>query len=126
MIRTFDGAAGEVAFVWVIVTVCPATVNVPVLDAVVVFAATPYVTVPLPVPLAPAVTANQAVLVVAVHEQPDVVVTVRVPVPPAGAAFAEVGVTVKAQGAACVIVTVWPATVSVPVREVVPVFAATL
>ena len=55
------------------------------------FAATPYVTVPLPVPLAPAVTANQAVLVVAVHEQPDVVVTVRVPVPPAGAAFAEVG-----------------------------------
>jgi hypothetical protein len=84
------------------------------------------VTVPLPVPLAPAVTVIQLALLVAVHAQPAVVVTVTVAVPPLAAGVAEVGDTVKLHGAASVTVIVRPATVNVPVREVVPVFAATL
>ena len=42
-------------------------------------------TLPLPVPLAPAVTVIQASLLTAVHEQPAVAVTVTVgPFPPSG------------------------------------------
>ena len=64
------------------VTVWFATVNVPV-RAPPVFAATLIATVPLPVPLAPEVTDNQDVLVVAVHVHPAAAVTASGPaVPP--------------------------------------------
>ena len=61
------------------VTVCPATVNVPVRAAPVVLAATLNVTEPMPDPLAPAVTVIQGVVVVAVHAQdvPEVTLSVR-------------------------------------------------
>lgn len=62
------------------VNVWPAIVRVPVREADPVFAPTLYVTVPLPVPLAPAVTDSQPVLVVAVQVQPALAVTVTVPV----------------------------------------------
>ena len=81
---------------------------------------------PLPVPHAPAVTVIHVALLVAVHAQPAVAVTATVAEPPLAAALADVGEALKLHGKVCVIVTVWPATVSVPVREVVPVFAATL
>jgi hypothetical protein len=48
-------------------TGCPATVNVPVRGEVVVFAATEYLVVPLPVPFAPEVMASQDVAVDDVH-----------------------------------------------------------
>jgi hypothetical protein len=65
---------------WVIVTVCPATVSVPVRGAPLMFAEMAYVTVPLPEPFAPIVTAIQDALLEAVHVQPVVVVTVTLPV----------------------------------------------
>src|SRR5947208_17173073 len=55
---------------WVTVKVLPAMVSVPVREVAAVLAPTLYVTVPLPVPLAPAVTLSHAVFVVAVHVQP--------------------------------------------------------
>jgi hypothetical protein len=78
------GAAGCVT-----VKVLPAVVIVPVRDVVSVpvrdpdpvFAPTLYVTVPLPVPFAPAVTDSYPVLVVAAHVQPALAVTATVPVP---------------------------------------------
>ena len=48
-------------------------------DAVAGLAATLYETVPLPLPLAPAVTVIHAALLVAVHAQPAPAVTVTVP-----------------------------------------------
>jgi hypothetical protein len=61
------------------VTVCPATVNVPVRAAPVVLAATPKVTEPIPDPVAPAVTVIHDVVVLAVQAQdvPDVTLSVR-------------------------------------------------
>ena len=61
------------------VTVWPATINVPVRVAPVVFAPMLNVTEPMPDPLAPAVTVSQDVVVVAVHEQavPAMTLTVR-------------------------------------------------
>jgi hypothetical protein len=50
---------------------------------VVVFTAALKVTVPLPVPLDPAVTVTQLAPLVAVHAQPVMVVTATLPVPPA-------------------------------------------
>ena len=74
------------------VNVWPAIVSVPVRDADPVFAPTLYVTVALPVPLAPAVTDSHPVFVVAVHVQPALAVTVTVPVVATGdVKFAEVG-----------------------------------
>jgi hypothetical protein len=85
------------------------------------------VTEPLPLPLAPVVTEIHAALLVAVQLQPVVAVTVIVPVLPEAAALADVGEIDGAQGApACVTVNVAPATVSVPVREALDVFAATV
>ena len=61
------------------VTVCPATVNVPLRAEPVVLAATLKVTEPMPEPVAPAVTAIQEVVVLAVQEQdvPEVTLSVR-------------------------------------------------
>ena len=68
----------------------------------------------------------QLALLVAVHAQPDVVVTVTLAVPPLAVGEALVGDTVNAHGdPACVTVTVWPATVSVPVRDALVPFVAT-
>jgi hypothetical protein len=111
----------------VTVKVWPATVRVPVRDAVVVLAAALKLTDPLPLPEAPAVTVIHAALLAAVHAQPVGIVTVIDPVPPAVATFCEVGAIVAVQTTpACVTVKVWPAAVSVPVREAVEVLAAML
>ena len=82
----------------------------------------------MPLPEAPAVTVIQPTLLVAVQLQPVPAVTVTVPVVATDVVrFDEVGEIVNVQGApACVTVKVWPPIVIVPVREVVPVFAATL
>jgi hypothetical protein len=83
--------------------------------------------VPLPVPLAPAVTVIQLALLVAVQLQPEPAVTATLAAPPVNVALGLVGETPNVQGAAaCVTVIVWPAAVSVPVRPLVAVFAATL
>jgi len=84
--------------------------------------------VPLPVPLAPVPIVIHASLLVAVQLQPAAAVTATFPLAAiADGRFDDVGEIVNVQGApACVTVNVFPATVSVPVREVVPVLAATL
>jgi len=70
------------------------------------------------------VTVIQLVLLVAVQAHPVVAVTATVPVEPAAATLAEVAPIVGVQAAAaCVIVKVLPATVSVPEREVLVVLA---
>ena len=79
------------------VTVWPATANVPMREAPVVFAAMLNVTEPMPDPLAPAVTVIQDVVVVAVQAQdvPEVTLSVRLL---ASASTAKlVGVTVPVQ-----------------------------
>ena len=58
------------------VTICPATVTVPMRSSAVGLAAAVTLTVPSPVALAPTVTLSHAVLVVATHAQPPGAVTV--------------------------------------------------
>ena len=67
----------------VTVNVLPATVNVAVRVAVVVFAAALNATGPVPLPLAPEVTVSHAALLVAVQPHPVGAVTVTEPAPPA-------------------------------------------
>jgi hypothetical protein len=78
---------------WLTVTVCPATVKVPVRGEVDVLAAMLYATVPFPVPFPPEVIVNQEALLVAVQLQPGVVVTLAVLDPAAAGGFSEVGAT---------------------------------
>ena len=111
---------------WEIVTACPAIVSVPVRGLVELFAATVYATVPLPVPLSPLVTVIQDASLAPVQAQPVVVVTAVVNDPPAAAAGCAFGEIVKLQVPLCVTVSVCPAIVSVPVRGVDAVRAATL
>ena len=66
---------------WFTVKVCPATVRVPVLDEVVVLAATEKAVVPLPLPLLPEDMVIQVALLEAVQEQPVGAVTLTFPVP---------------------------------------------
>jgi len=87
-------------------------------------------TLPVPVPLAGA-TVIQLALLDAVHAQPFAVVTVTAPDPPVESYAAVVGATEYehpgvVDAAACVMVTVWPLTVIVPVRPVDAGFAATV
>jgi hypothetical protein len=86
------------------------------------------VTVPLPLPVGLEVTPIHETLLMAVQLQPAGAVTVTLRAPPAAAMESEVGETVKLHDApgACVTVTVWPAMVSVPVRDAAPLLAATL
>ena len=79
-------------------------------------------------PLAPALIVIQVAPLVAVQLQPVPAVTVTVPVVATDdVSVDDVGEMVNVQGApACVTVKVWPATVNVPVRDVVPVLAVTL
>ena len=84
---------------------------------------------PLPLPLAPAVIVIQELaLLVAVHVQPVPAVTVTVPVVAADdVRFDDVGeIDIVHWTPGCVMVKVCPAIVIVPVREFVPVLAATL
>ena len=118
---------GGGAAAWVTVTVWPAMVSVPVRGVVAVFASIEKATVPLPLPLTPDVMVSQASLLVAVQLQPVAVVTLLLPELAAAPEGSVVGETVKVQGGgapAWVTVTVWPATVSVPVRGDVAVLAA--
>ena len=110
----------------VTVSVCPAIVSVPVRGLVAVFAPTEYATVPFPVPLSPLVTVIQDALLTPVHAQPVVVVTAVVNDPPPAAAGCAVDERVKLHVPLCVTVSVCPAIVSVPVRGVDAVRAATL
>src|SRR4051812_1232010 len=80
---------------WLTVTVCPATVSVPLRAPLA--AATEKVTVPLPVPLAPDVIVMKSDRLVAVQVQDASVVTFTVNVPPLVAEFTEVGDTAKEQ-----------------------------
>ena len=70
-------------------------VKVPVRGDVAVFAAMENATVPLPLPLAPAVIVSQVALLVAVQVQPVAVVTVALLVPATAVGLSEVGDTVK-------------------------------
>ena len=82
----------------------------------------------MPLPLAPALIVSQASLLVAVQLQPVPAVTATLPVVATeDVRFDDVGEIVNVQGApAWVTVKVCPPTVIVPVRDVVPVLAATL
>jgi hypothetical protein len=108
----------------VTVNVCPPIVSVPVRPGP-LFAAAVKLTLPLPVPLAPAVIVNQPSLLAAVQLQPAGAVTAIAGVdgPPAAGTVRLVGLIVTAQPLLCVTVNVWPPIVSVPVRSG-PVFAA--
>jgi hypothetical protein len=64
------------------VKVCPAMVKVPVRAMPVVLGTTEKSTVPLPVPLVPAVIVIKDALLAAVHGHPSLVVTVTFPMPP--------------------------------------------
>jgi hypothetical protein len=110
------------------VKVWPPIVSVPVRCVVVAFAAALKLTVPLPLPDAPAVTVNQLVLLLtAVHAQPVCAVTLVDPVPPPATTDWLTGATEYEHGTpACVTVNVRPPTVSVPVRCAVLAFAAAL
>jgi hypothetical protein len=96
----------------------------PVRDAP-VLAATLNAAVPLPVPLL-VVTVIQLVLVVAVQLQPAPAVTVEDNDAAAAPGVCDVGDTANVHAPACVMVTVCPATVSVPVLGVDDVLAATV
>src|SRR5688572_14578366 len=88
-------------------------------------AATVKLTVPLPVPDAPAVIVSHSSLLTAPQVQVPPVVTVTLPVPPALGTAWLIGAMVKAQGASWVTVKVRPATVIVPVRRAPVVFDVT-
>jgi hypothetical protein len=85
-------------------------------------------TVPLPLPLDPAVTlTHEGALVTAVHEHPAGEVTVVDPPPPEAATAALVGDSDAEQVMPdCVTVNVRPAIVTLPMRSVGDVFAAML
>jgi hypothetical protein len=83
--------------------------------------------VPDPVPVAPLEIVTQAAPLDAVQLQFEAVVTLTVPAPPPTGNPWLVDEIVKEHDVdACVTVNVLPAMVSVPVRDVAPVFASTL
>jgi hypothetical protein len=83
------------------------------------------VTLPLPEPAAPAVIESQESLLVAVHVQPFGAVTATSLLPPAAAKAVAPGEIVSVQGTpSCVALKVLPAIVIVPLRGVLPGFAA--
>jgi hypothetical protein len=105
------------------VNVCPAMESVP-LRAAPVLAAIVKLTVPLPLPLVPAVIVSHVALLVAVHAQPEGADTATgVPAPPAAPAVWVLDAIENAQPPACDTVNVCPAMESVPLRAA-PVLAA--
>lgn len=106
---------------------CPPIVSVAERADVPLFAAAENATVPSPLPVAPDVIVTHEFAVVAVQSQPPGAVTVTVPLPPAAGTACDVGVIVTShEMPACVTVNALPAIVSVPVRDVVDVFADAL
>src|SRR3954469_571860 len=100
-------------------------VSVPVRAVMVGFAAAVTPTVPESLPLAPLVIVSQLSALVAVQAQPVSVVTVTVAVPAPAPMVWVSGATPYVQAApAWVIVTVWLAMVSVPLRGVIVGFVA--
>ena len=104
-----DALTGAIAYVHatpscVIVTVRPATVSVALREEAVVFAATAYATVPLPLPAAPETMVTHGAELPAVHAQPAPVLTDTDPVVAAAATVDAVGETAKLQPAAWVTV----------------------
>ena len=107
------------------VKLCPAIVSVPV-RVPPVFASNVYCTVPLPFPEAPFVIVTHGVLVgAAVQLQPAGAVTATLPVPAAADTVCDPGASEYEQPLPWLMVTVRPATVTVPERAP-PVFAATV
>jgi hypothetical protein len=101
-------------------------VRLPFREAVDVFAETEYRTEPAPVPLAPEVTVIQLVLLAALQAHDPPVLTVTLLLVEADAPTDPlVGVSEYEQAPACVTLTVCPATVRLPDRWLVDVFAAT-
>ena len=80
----------------------------------------------MPLPVAPVLMVIHGALLAAVHAQPVAAVTVTAPAPAADVRVADAGEIVGTHGIPCVTVNVLPPIVSVPVRDVVPVFAVTL
>ena len=81
----------------------------------------------MPEPEAPPVTVSHDALLVAVHVQPAGACIATLPEPPVVAAVAEPGDTAKEHEApASVTVKVLPAIVTVPIRELLALLAATL
>ena len=68
----------------------------------------------------------QLALLVALQAQPDPPVIVTAAVPPLAVTLCDVGETWRLHAPLSVIVTVLPAIVIVPVRDVVPLLAVTL
>jgi hypothetical protein len=119
-----DGAHSEPACATV--KVPPPIVIDPVRDALDVFAAIEYDTEPSLVPVAPCVTLIHASLLTAVQLQPLAAVTATTPVDAPASTLTDVGKIDELHGAlAWVTVKGLPPIVSVPVRDVVAVFAAT-
>ena len=80
----------------------------------------------MPLPVAPAVTVIHVALLVACQLHPVGAKTVIVPAVPVAPALTNVGrIVVTHATPACVTVNALPPIVSVPVRDVVPLFAAT-
>jgi len=107
----------------VTVMVCPATVTVPVRCVDPVFLAILRATTPPPVPDAPLATVTQEAWLTAAQGQLADVATARLACEDAAPTEMATGVTVTLQllGGACVIVSVAPPTLIVPVRELDPV-----
>ena len=118
----------QVAAAWVTVNVRPAIVNVPVLALFVELAATLYGTLPLPVPELTMIEIQLALLFAVQAAFTDGAMTPTLPFPPATPKLADAGVSEKVVAAAASWLTlnVSPAMVTVPVRAVVAVFAATV
>jgi hypothetical protein len=119
---------GGRAAAWSTVTVWPAIVRVPERGDVLVFSAIENDTVALPVPLAAPVSLSQGTFTTAVHAHEDAVVMSTLLEPAAAGADTLVDDSEYEQvtdAAAWLTVNVWPATVSVPARDVGSVFSAT-
>lgn len=101
---------------WLTVNVCPAIVIDPERPGPVV-EATVKLTVPFPLPLEPDVMVIHGCALAAVQAQPAPAVTLTEPLPPEGATDWESGEMANVHPSPCVIVTVCPATVTVPERE---------
>lgn len=122
-----DNDMVQVLPVCVTVNPRPATLSVPTRVKAVLFGATEYWTVPSPVPDPPDVTVSHPTLLDAAHTHPADAVTTTEPLVPAPLTVAEAGASVIVHAApVCMTVTVSPEIVSVPVRDALPVFAATL
>jgi len=107
---------------WLTVKVLPLLEMVPERAVELAFGATVNATLPGPLPDAALVSVIHAALLVAVQPQPAAAVTVTLPLSPLASAASEVGEIVTLQGAPfCVTLNVFPAIVTVPAREVVPV-----